>query len=383
MILATLILVLAPTFFAKADNLHDLSDEGVLRLEELDEDLRFGDIEPTVFKEMQKGIALEILQRRPYYKQTPSHKGKYTLSVGVLLVFLVSIPIYIETGSPDIGEFTSNNPEADISAPPATAAILLNRIKAKAYSEPTNKQAWESLARSSLMLGLTDEAAAAAKNLMTLDNESSQARLLFIEASIANENGVFASTIISMLDEIILEEPSNPLALAMRGLAYQQEGEIDQALMYLLRAHKNTPPESPLAQGLSGHLDTMNKDAPALLQVAPIDYPLVKIDMSPELVSKVDRNATVFITLHSVATPKVPLAAMKRPVSNLPIEFSLMEMTDMRSGAAITEQDAMKMKARVTNSGSTETKIGDLIGLSAPFEIQKTRKVQVIINQKQ
>ena len=60
-----------------------------------------------------------------------------------------------------------------------------------------------------------------------------------------------------------------------------------------------------------------------------------------------------------------------------------MEMTDMRSGAAITEQDAMKMKARVTNSGSTETKIGDLIGLSAPFEIQKTRKVQVIINQKQ
>jgi|GEM_PF-1533449 cytochrome c-type biogenesis protein CcmH len=380
--LATLAFILAPIFFTKIQNQYDLSDEGILRLKELDEDLQFGDVTPIAHEKLKKTVALEMLQRQTSFNEMPTYTGKYEISAAVLLAVLIAIPIYLKTGSPDIGQFMSNNPGATISSAPATAAILLNRLKVKAHSEPLNKRAWESLARSSLMLGLTDDAITASKKLVELDNGSSQARLLLIEASIAKDNGVFKLTTIAMLDEIISEEPMNPLALTMRGLAYHQEAQTDKALMYLLRAQKNIPPESPLSQHLLELVKTMNKNAPTPLKEIPFVYPLVKINISPEFINEGNRNATVYITVHSVAAPRVPLAAMKRPASTLPIEFSLAEMTDMRSGAPITAKYPMMMKVRVTNSGGIETKKGDWIGYSAPFEIKETREIRVIIGEK-
>jgi cytochrome c-type biogenesis protein CcmH/NrfG len=377
--LATLAFILAPIFFTKIQSQYDLSDEGILRLKELDEDLQFGDVTPIAHEKLKKAVALEMLQRQTSFNEMPTYTGKYEISAAVLLAVLIAIPIYLKTGSPDIGQFMSNNPGATISSAPATAAILLNRLKVKAHSEPLNKHAWETLARSSLMLGLTDDATKAAKKFMALDNESSQARLLLIEASVANDNGVFKLTTIAMLDEIISEEPMNPLALAMRGLAYHQEAQTDIALTYLLRARKNLPAESPLSRNLLELVKTMDKNAPTSLREISFIYPLVKIDVSPEFINEDNRNATVYITVHSVAAPRVPLAAMKRPASALPIEFSLAEMTDMRSGAPITVKYTMIMKVRVTNSGSVETKKGDWIGYSVPFEIEETREIGITI----
>ncbi|MBT6673858.1 MAG: c-type cytochrome biogenesis protein CcmI, partial [Proteobacteria bacterium] len=217
--LATLAFILTPLFFTRTQNQYDLSDEAILRLKELDEDLQFGDVTLIAHEKLKKTVALEILQRQTSFDEMPAYTGKYKISAAVLLAVLVAIPIYLKTGSPDIGQFMSNNPGTTISSAPATAAILLNRLKAKASSEPLNKHAWESLARSYLMLGLTDDAITASKKLVELDGGSSQARLLFIEASIAQDNGVFKLTTIAMLDEIISAEPMNPLALTMRGLA--------------------------------------------------------------------------------------------------------------------------------------------------------------------
>ncbi|MBT4204700.1 MAG: c-type cytochrome biogenesis protein CcmI [Proteobacteria bacterium] len=377
--LATLAFILTPLFFTRTQNQYDLSDEAILRLKELDEDLQFGDVTLIAHEKLKKTVALEILQRQTSFDEMPAYTGKYKISAAVLLAVLVAIPIYLKTGSPDIGQFMSNNPGTTISSAPATAAILLNRLKAKASSEPLNKHAWESLARSYLMLGLTDDAITASKKLVELDGGSSQARLLFIEASIAQDNGVFKLTTIAMLDEIISAEPMNPLALTMRGLAYHQEGQADKALAYLLRASQNLPIESPLSQNLLPMIESLENNTPTSPQKIPLAYPLVQISLSPELLEENHNDATVYITVHSAADSKVPIAAMKRPALTLPLEFSLADINEMRSGAPITAKDAVMIKARVTNSGSIKTKPGDWIGYSAPFLIAKKRQIRIII----
>ena len=377
--LATLAFILTPIFFTKTQNQSDLSDEGILRLKELDEDLQFGDVTPTAHEKLKKTVALEILQRQTSFDEMPAYTGKYKISAAVLFAILVAIPIYLKTGSPDIGQFMSNNPGTTISSAPATAAILLNRLKAKAHSEPLNKHAWESLARSYLMLGLTDDAITTSKKLVELDGGSSQARLLLIEASIAKDNGVFKLTTIAMLDEIISVEPMNPLALTMRGLAYHQEGQANKALAYLLRASQNLPVESPLSQNLLPLIESLENNTPTSPQKMPLAYPLVQISLSPELLEENNNDATVYITVHSAADSKIPIAAMKRPALTLPVEFSLADMNEMRSGAPITAKGAVMIKARVTNSGSIKTQPGDWVGYSAPFLIAKVRQIRIII----
>ena len=111
----------------------------------------------------------------------------------------------------------------------------------------------------------------------------------------------------------------------------------------------------------------------------PPAYPSVQISLSSELVGENRNDATVYITVHSAADPKIPIAAMKRPALTLPIEFSLADMNEMRSGAPITASDAVVIKARVTNSGSIKTKSGDWIGYSQPFLIAKVRQIRIII----
>ena len=377
--LATLAFILTPIFFTKTQNQYDLSDEGILRLKELDEDLQFGDVTPIAHEKLKKTVALEMLQRQTSFNEMPTYTGKYEISAAVLLAVLIAIPIYLKTGSPDIGQFMSNNPGTTISSAPVTAAILLNRLKAKARSEPLNKRAWESLARSSLMLGLTDDAITASKKLVELDGGSSQARLLLLEARIAKDNGVFKLTTIAILDEIISEEPTNPLALTMRGLAYHQKGLADKALTYLLRASQNLPVESPLSQNLLPLIESLENNTPTSPKKIPPVYPSVQISLSSELVGENRNDATVYITVHSVADPKIPIAAMKRPALTLPIEFSLADMNEMRSDAPITASDAVVIKARVTNSGSIKTKSGDWIGYSQPFLIAKVRQIRIII----
>lgn len=377
--LATLAFILTPIFFTKIQNQYDLSDEGRLRLKELDEDLQFGDITLIAHETLKKKVALEILQRQTSFGETPAYTGKYEISAAVLLAILIAIPIYLKTGSPDIGQFMSNNPGTTISSAPATAAILLNRLKAKAHSEPLNKHAWESLARSSLMLGLTDDAITASKKLVELDGGSSQARLLLVEASIAKDNGVFKLATIAMLDEIISEEPINPLALTMRGLAYHQEGLADKALAYLLRASQNLPIDSPLSQNLLQLIESLESNTPTSPKKMPLAYPLVQISLSPELLGENRNDAAVYITVHSAADPKIPIAAIKRSALALPIEFSLGDMNEMRNGGPITARDAIVIKARVTNSGSVKTKPGDWVGYSEPFLIAKVRQIKITI----
>ena len=59
--LATLAFILTPLFFTRIQNQYDLSDEGILRLKELDEDLQFGDVTPIAHEKLKKTVALEIL----------------------------------------------------------------------------------------------------------------------------------------------------------------------------------------------------------------------------------------------------------------------------------------------------------------------------------
>ena len=87
---------------------------------------------------------------------------------------------------------------------------------------------------------------------------------------------------------------------------------------------------------------------------------------------------TVFIFARAAEGPRMPLAIVRKQVSELPATFSLDDSMAMTAGMSISSFEKIVISARVSKAGTAAAQSGDLEGVSAPVKVG-AKDVAVVI----
>jgi len=87
-----------------------------------------------------------------------------------------------------------------------------------------------------------------------------------------------------------------------------------------------------------------------------------KVSISPALAGKVAPTATLFIFARAAKGQKAPLAALRKQVKDLPLQFTLDDSMAMQPEMGISNFDQVVVLARVSKSGDAKGQSGDLEG---------------------
>ncbi len=125
----------------------------------------------------------------------------------------------------------------------------------------------------------------------------------------------------------------------------------------------------------------MTKDSPPALSAASPAGSAVggRVELDPKLAARAAPGDTVFIFARDPDGSRMPLAAIRLTVGELPKTFSLNDSMAMAPTATISAAKRIVVEARISKSGQATAQTGDLAGLSVPVA-PGARDVRVLID---
>jgi len=103
------------------------------------------------------------------------------------------------------------------------------------------------------------------------------------------------------------------------------------------------------------------------------------VTVAPQVASRVDRSATLFVFARAENGPRMPLAIVRAEARELPLEFKLDDSQAMAPTMKLSGAQAVRIEARISRSGNATPQSGDLVGTSGVVK-PGTRGVRVVVD---
>jgi hypothetical protein len=103
------------------------------------------------------------------------------------------------------------------------------------------------------------------------------------------------------------------------------------------------------------------------------------VTVAPQVASKVDAAATVFVFARAASGPRMPLAIVRAPAGKLPMDFTLDDSQSMAPGMKLSSAEAVRIEARISRSGNAMPQPGDLVGTSGIVK-PGTHGVKIVVD---
>jgi len=105
------------------------------------------------------------------------------------------------------------------------------------------------------------------------------------------------------------------------------------------------------------------------------------VTLDSSLQDLVPAKGTVFIFARAVSGPRMPLAAVRKPLGRFPVEFSLDDSMSMSPSLKISDFNEVIVGARISVSGDATAHEGDLEGFSSVVRVNGDKAVAIKIDQ--
>ncbi len=106
----------------------------------------------------------------------------------------------------------------------------------------------------------------------------------------------------------------------------------------------------------------------------------MQVSLAPELQKSVSPGDTVFIYAQALSGPKMPLAIVRKQVSDLPLTVSLNDSMAMMPNMKLSNFQNVKLLARISKSGNAISQPGDLIGVIDQVTLADKGNHKIVIN---
>ena len=370
------------------------------QLSQLDAELASGAITAAQHQLAQGEIEQRVLDEeagsgQPDVVAAPSRKTAWALG---LLVPLFAVGLY---GL--VGNLQALAPQPPVASERDVEA-LVSKMAERLESQPDDVLGWTLLARSYAAMQRFPESSKAYRRAIALNPKDAQllADLADVLAMIQGRSAEGEPT--RLVEKALQLEPNNLKALALAGGAAFDRNDFAAAQGYWSKARQLAPPDSDFAKGLDRGIAEARAAAanpgspiiasaaaaPAPVQLAASSAPAAaaaaataakgdtssasagggisgRVSLAPTLAARVAPTDTVFIFARAAEGPRMPLAILKRNVSDLPIRFTLDDSMAMSPELKLSKFPSVVVGARVSKSGNAMPQPGDLVGQSAPL----------------
>jgi cytochrome c-type biogenesis protein CcmH len=394
LILIAFLLILPPLWRNQAVQDADLDQRNIRiaqhRLAELKENRRSGGLSQAQYEEQLADLEQALsddLEIKSHVIPAQS-QGRWVVYVLVLGVPLLAGSLYL-----GLGNYQAISHSAEMAVDPDTIKLaeinkMVDGLAEKMKNNPDDAQGWLMLGRSYKVLDQFPKAVDAFANAYRLLGDQAEVMLLYADAIAYLNDKNLAGKPTELVFKALSLEPDNLTALWLGGMAKAQQGDAATAIKLWKKLAALLPPGSDSQQEIQGLLAKIESEAlqasaqPEATQQGNV--PSVAIDvqvsLAPELQKSASPGDTVFIYAQALTGPKMPLAIVRKQVSDLPLTVSLNNSMAMMPNMKLSNFANVKLLARISKSGNAISQSGDLIGVIDQVAIADKGNHKIVIN---
>ncbi|MFC6669744.1 c-type cytochrome biogenesis protein CcmI [Marinobacterium aestuariivivens] len=367
------------------------------RLAELEQERSVGNLADGDFAELklelERGL-LEDVGDQPRRSQTASVSGGQWLT-GVLLALLVpaiAFGLYWQLGSaPKLQLALERQAQPDpFDGRTPTLEEAVGRLEQELEANPENPEGWYLLATTYMGVGrYSDGVAAFARVLEQLPKDAPQyagvmgqyAQALYF----ANEARM-SERVRSQVEATLALDPWEVTSLGLLGIDAFESQRYAEAIGHWAKALQQAD-DAAAAGSLRAGIRRAQQELAALGQPVPEVPGLeaaeirVAVRLGEGVGQDLAPDQTVFVFARPVGG-RMPLAAVRLQVSDLPSEVVLDDSLAMTPEARLSSVDEVEVSARISLSGTPAAQSGDLYGTLSPVAVQGQAGVlELVIDQ--
>jgi cytochrome c-type biogenesis protein CcmH len=402
LILIAFLLILPPLWRKQTVQEADLDQRNIAiaqhRLAELKENRLSGGLSQAQYEEQLADLEQALsddLEIKSHVTAAQS-QGRWVIYVLALGIPLLSGSLYFT-----LGNYQAISHSAEMSVDPeALKLVEINKmvggLAEKMKANPDDAKGWLMLGRSYKALDQFPKAVDAFANAYRLLGDQAEVMLLYADAiAYANDKNL-AGKPTELVFKALALEPDNMNALWLGGMAKAQQGDPATAIKLWKKLATLLPPNSEALQEIQDLLakidstDAKIESTDAINRVStpestqPTDVAgvavEVQVSLAPELQKSTSPGDTVFVYAQALSGPKMPLAIVRKQVSDLPLSVSLNDTMAMMPTMKLSNFSQVKLLARISKSGNAMSQPGDLIGSIDQVTLADKKNHTIVIN---
>jgi len=396
------------------------------KIQELDLDLQEGRIDRQYYKAAREELDRELLIDIPA-ESTETAADHYTNIArrhpALALVISVFVPmmallLYLDLGMHNASEegFVASRQQQVTEKQPSIEEMT-RKLEAKIAESGGSVKEWTMLARSHKYLGENELAAKAFAVALEQDANNAQLMLELAEVLALNNDRVFSDEARALVLKAQELEPDNPNTLWFAGVAEFQRGYHHKAIAHLTKLLPLTGGDvevmksiiSVIAKARQAIVDA-GEEMPELEKMVGLEHMMAEarvaskaasmesaekpaavantsaahleilVDISDQVRQKFAANDIVFVYAKAKQGPRMPLAAKRLTLSELPATVVLDDSMAMVEGMNMSAFDELVISARVSKVGSAIAQSGDFIGQIDVLDKSVDTKLNVVID---
>ena len=394
LILIAFLLILPPLWRKQSVQASDLDQRNILiaqhRLAELKENKLSGGLSQAQYDEQLADLEQALsddLDIKSHVSSAQS-QGRWIVYVLVLGVPLLAGSLYLA-----LGNYQAISHSAEMAVDSDTLKLaeinkMVDGLAEKLKKNPDDAQGWLMLGRSYKFQEQYPKAVDAFANAYRLLGDQAEVMLLYADAiAYANDKNLRGKPTELVFKALALE-PDNMNALWLGGMAKAQQGDSASAIKLWKKLTALLPPGSDSRKEIQDLLAKIESESPQAAGQSEAtqqeNVPGVAIDvqvsLGPELQKLTSPADIVFIYAQALSGPKMPLAIVRKKVSDLPLTVSLNDTMAMMPNMKLSNFPNVKLLARISKSGNAMSQPGDLIGVIDQVALGDKGDHTIVIN---
>lgn len=311
-------------------------------------------------------------QAAPAVKGSDSRRTKLAVAL-VLVVPALALGLYYAQGSYKV--LSENKPVAQNGAPhaltPQQIVGMVEKLSERLLDNPNDGEGWQMLARSYGVLGRYPESAAAYGRAVSLLPPDAQLLADFADMMAMTQNRRLQGEPEQIVRRALEVDPRNIKALALSGTIAFEGKNYTAAIGEWRKILEIVPQDSNAAASVRSSIADAEKrmggsgEMPQIVKAAsPGATVSGTVNIDPSIRQKVGSDDAVFIFARAANGPRMPLAILRKKVSDLPVQYSLDDSMAMAPNLRLSQFDQVEIGARVSKSGDALARSGDFEGWS-------------------
>jgi len=352
------------------------------RLSELEQEKAAGNLEESDFDALKTELERNLLTDVEVETQKSGSlqlttQALVTVTIMAMLVPVSGIGLYSVMGRSADLEVALAQPADPFNGQKPTLEQALAQLEKELEMNPDNPEGWFLLSTTYMNQGRYEEGAQGFKQILSIlpDDAPQYASVSgqYAQALFFTNGSKITPEVRQQIDKTLAIEPLEITVLGLLGIDAYENQNYEAALEHWLTALRNADGQTAesLRSGVKKARDQLvaqGKNVPEIpeLQIASIS---MKVDISAEMKQQVKPEQVVFVFAREVGG-RMPLAAVKLSVADLPANVTLDDSMAMSPQAKLSSVPVVEVSARISLSGQPQASKGDLYGIITPVEVR-------------
>lgn len=344
------------------------------RLSELEAERVAGNLQDEDYQQLKLELEKNLLEDAsddvlPVTSSSIGSKQLVAVVLMALLIPVVAFGLYFEHGSARQLQMSMVHPEQlrfeNGEQPTVEEAIqmLLNELE----ENPENAEGWYILATTYMNLGEFDKGVASFKQVLDILPEDATQYVgvmgQYAQGLYFAKGGKMDEEVRQQIKLTLDREPLEVTALGLLGIDAFEQNRLEDAVGFWRKALQNAEPDAAdsLKAGIQRALEQLAQQGKPVPDVPELAIASIQLSVSidPQLGDNIAADQVVFVFAKPVGG-RIPVAAVRLTVGELPTTISLDDSLAMTPQAKLSLHPNVEIGARISMSGQPQAASGDL-----------------------